>query len=110
MKFAHLVSAVAFAALAAKAEAHSLGSPDLQKLETTGVVRVQCEDPCYSHSRWRSHYRWSSQGAPYWHDRWRSHYRWSSYGGYWHRRDWSHYRWGSYHRLWRGCDHCGWDE
>ena len=76
----------------------------------TAIVKADCDYDCYSHSRWRSHYRWSSQGEGYWHDRWRSHNRWGSYDGYWHSRYWSHYRRGSYHRLYRSCDPCAWDE
>jgi hypothetical protein len=101
---------LAAAACAPPVAASPLPPPGLQTNEPSGIVKVQCEDPCdyYSHSRWRSHYRYSSQGEGYWHERWRSHFRWSSYGGYWHSRSWSHNRWGSYHRL--PCYRCGWDE
>jgi hypothetical protein len=110
MKFVFNIACLLALAVSAapQAAAHSPSEGRFGPTSPGEITDVNCGGDCYEHSRWRSHYRWGSNGGGgYWHDRWRSHYRWSSYGGYWHGRYFSHYRMGSYHRLWRPCDPCG---
>ena len=73
----------------------------LAPLQRSSSAAIKADwDDYHWHNRWRSHYRWGSNGGGWgWHNRWRSHYRWGSYGGGWgwHNRWRSHYRWGSGH-------------
>jgi len=99
--------ALALCAAPNAGSAHPTWMQGLQNSHAPAAAMKACYGDCW-HSRWRSHYRWGSNGAGYWHHRWRSHFRWGSYGGYGHSRYWSHYRWGSYHRYPRPCGTCGW--